>query len=823
MALDVLDATVSRIIWSGPSKFIGSGIPFTILKLSGGQIAKGNMMKPRAGDRFRLWGEWRPQKGWDEPAFCFESHEEVIDQSTVGMVDYLIGHVPGIGVAKAHAIVDMLEADTLTILRTTPEELKGKVHGITDAHIEAIRKHFAGRQEHDPAAYAKLVDLFAGNRVPKSIIRRLLKDFGSDAPAIITKRPYLLLRYPRMGWKTVDSFATAVAKYSPDGIDRHKFAIAESLEGLSLAEGHTYGDRVDIELGSFDLLGGRPRDDAWTAAVQASLIIELTDDAMAPTGEYALPKLAEAEREIARGLAGLQEDARPLPCSFDGELLNGLNDGQRAALKLIEENGVCLLTGAPGVGKTWTITRAISALIAAGVRSIRIAAPTGKASKRAAECLALAVGGKTTDIPCTTIHRLLGPKPNDAEGVDVPSADAKVGRGRDEFGFTHNESDPIPVDFLVIDETSMVDVGLGSSLIRAIAPGTRVVFVGDHNQLPSVGPGSMLRDMMDAGLPTAILTEIQRNSGRIVRACHAIKDGIVPEPAQVQDLEAGDNWIHIELDDPAEIASKIVELHRSYRAFPDPVWDLQVVTPQKTRLPIACANLNRLLSTKLNTLGNALESTGSEAGDELLLGASEDAFESFRKGDKVIRTKNGLCDLMNEIAIDPATGQDTRTDWRWDDSAWSLSETDVVNGDMGTVLDIVQEQDNTFVVVKFRTPDRLCRLAYGECHLSQAYAVTCHKAQGSGFPFVIVPVHHSFYWDNKTQRGIFNREWIYTAVSRAERFLITVGQFSAIRAAVGRKTVHRRKTKLAELIREHPAERVHVSMADSIVEAESWL
>ena len=251
-----------------------------------------------------------------------------------------------------------------------------------------------------------------------------------------------------------------------------------------------------------------------------------------------------------------------------------------------------------------------------------------------------------------------------------------------------------------------------------------------------------------------------------------------------------------------------------------------MVTPQKNRLPIACDNLNRLLSAKLNSYGNTTGSTGSEAGDELLGESAPQAdtsFDPFRVGDKVIRKKNGLCDLMTEIQADPDTGHVPRADWRWDNSAWSLSETDVVNGDMGTVLAIVQEDDNTFVVVRFRTPERLCRLAYGECHLIRAYAITCHSAQGSGFPCVIVPVHHSFYWDSKLQRGIFNREWIYTAMSRAEKMLFTVGQASAIRAAVGRKTVHKRKTQLAELIRSNPAERVHVSQADSQIENESWL
>jgi exodeoxyribonuclease V alpha subunit len=509
----------------------------------------------------------------------------------------------------------------------------------------------------------------------------------------------------------------------------------------------------------------------------------------------------------------IAEKACPLPCAFD---VSGLNEEQAAALQLIEANGVAILTGPPGCGKTFTITKAIVSLLGSGIRSIHIATPTGKAARRAAELLQGKLPNGIT-IPCTTIHRLLGPKPNLTDAPGVPSDVAKMGRGRDSFSFTHNEADPILVDFLVIDESSMIDVRLGASLLRAVAPGTRVVFVGDHNQLPSVGPGSLLRDMMESGVPTAQLTQIQRNSGRIVRACHAIKDGVVPEPAPAIDLAIGDNWFHIELEDPHQIAKQIVELHRTYRNFPDPVWDLQIVTPQKSRLPIACDNLNRLLSAKLNHFGKAHEegeasepdedNFGDGSGDDEGARMAQDIWVPFRRGDKVIRTKNGLCDLMTRIEpvtdrADPEAGESTRTDWRWDLEAWSLSETDIVNGDMGTVMDIVEDGKDTYVVVKFRMPERLCRLPFGECHLSQAYAITCHKAQGSGYSYVIVPVHHSFYWDSKTQRGLFNREWIYTAISRSERMLMTVGQFSAVRAAVGRRTVHRRKTRLVSLLKD---------------------
>lgn len=803
MSLDVLDATISRVLFTGPSKHGRSGTPFAIIKLSGGQVAKGKMRKPEPGVRVRLWGEWQPQKGYDDPAFCFTSHEEVIDQSSDGVADYLRRHVDGLGVVKSLTLVESLGNETLTILRSRPEEALS-VPGITEKIVEAIRLHFNDEGGYDPAAYARLIEMFKDHKVSRRVIEALLDDFGSNAPNFISEFPYQLLKFPRMTWKTVDAFALTTANYDPQGIARHKFAIVEAVEQISLSEGHTFAHRIDIESITFDLINCRPRDDAWGRAVDDKLIVRTEAD------EYALPSLAEAEESIAGCLARLSSMARDLPCSFD---TSGLNEEQAEAMEIIAENGVAILAGSPGTGKSFTITKVLAALVGGGFRSIRIAAPTGKAAKRAAELLQ----GKLppgVEIPCTTIHRLLGPKPNDADDEGVSSDNARVGRGRDGFTFAYGPDNHIPTDFLVIDEASMIDIKLGAFLLNAIAPGTRVVFVGDPNQLPSVGPGSMLRDMIDAGIPTAILTQIQRNSGQIVRACHAIKDGIVPEPAPSIDLETGNNWVHVELEDPGAIAQRVVDLHRKYRNFPDPLWDMQVVTPQKARLPIACDNLNRLLSEKLNAFGNIHGEPDADGEDDV--GGPPEVDEGrvpFRRGDKVIRTKNGLCDLMvmineNEESELDDDQEPSRVDWRWDDSAWRLAETDIVNGDMGIIYDIVDDPKDTFVVVRFRTPDRLCRLSYDECHLSQAYAITCHKAQGSGFPFVIVPVHHSFYWDAKKQRGLFNREWIYTAISRSERMLITVGQFSAVRAAVGRKTVHRRKTRLVSLIRGHASLKV---------------
>lgn len=772
--METLDGVISRILYHKPSKWSPAGTPYLIARLASGATVKGECRKPVEGQLYRFFGSYKPQRGRDEHAFEFESFEAIVDRSEAGSADYLATHVDGIGRIKATALANHFGADTLDVLRTDPDRAL-EVTGITDRIIEAIRQHFA-EITIDPRAHAKLIDLFnqGDHRVSKRVVKALLQDFRSDAPAKILENPYILLAYPGIGWKTADSFAMTTAKYDPQGLERHKAAIVEAIEQVTL-EGHTFALKPEIVSRVYKLIDAEPRWDAWHAL--------LTEQEVAGDGErYSLPSLWEAEQTIASRLACLETTARPLKFNLDPDDLAG---DQLTALDVIQENGVCLLIGPPGCGKSYLVARVIKSLARHGIRSIRVVAPTGKAAKRAAELLTGA-GLDINQFPCTTIHKALGPVPSMArEGV--PDDSAKVGRGRDGFGFTHNEDNTLDVNVLIVDETSMVDVRLGNSLLSAIATGTRVLFVGDQNQLPSVGPGSMLRDLIEAGLPTAELTEIKRSDGggRVVRACHAIKDGREPQPA-VALMPPTENWIHIEESDPNRIAATIVELHELASRF-DPVWDYQVVSAQKAKHAFACENLNRLLSLQLNPP----PAEDAEPNNEIPV--------PFRFNDKIIRRKNGVVGQLKPATEDEiAEGGE---DWRWDRHGWNIDECAVVNGDMGTVLDVVIEERQSWVIVRFRDPERLCRIAYSDHHLQQAYAITVHSAQGSGFPVVIVPVHTAFYWDARTGQGLFNRELLYTAISRAEQVLVTVGQWAAVRAAIGRQTVHRRRTRLADLLR----------------------
>lgn len=795
MALETLNARLGRVMYHKPSKFSPAGDKYLIARTSTGETVKGFMQEPIEGEQYCFYGERKAQNGGYEAAFEFSTFEVIIDRSDEGLAQYLVRYVKGIGLAKARAIVEHFGGDTLAILEADPTRVheaaaSGGVR-ITAADTAAISEHFNDPRRVDPVAYAGLVVLFQGHRIPRAVIEDLARTWKGSAVSVVKGKPYsILLDYPRMGWKTVDALATTNLEYAPDGLDRQQAAILEALTVIS-NEGHTYATDVDAEAEAFRLIQMRPSDEAWAAVIDDEKVVARDG----PQGEeVALKSLALAEETIAQQIARLSAAGESLESSlFTAEELvaSGLNEEQRAAVEMIENNAVCLLVGPPGTGKSYTVASVIGALVEQGVVGIQVVAPTGKAAKRAAELIEKATGRRAALVPCSTIHKALSPTPSEAES-GTPAASAKFGRGRDEFGFSKNEANPIEAVWLFIDETSMVDVRLGASLLKAIALGTRVVFIGDENQLPSVGPGSMLRDLIAAGLPRVTLEKIVRSDGggRVVKACHSIKDGRRPEPAGRISLPT-ENWVHIEHDDPAEIAREIVELFRPTKTFADPIWDIQAISPQRNTA-MGCDALNRLLAERLNPQPGG---GGAEADAER---------PQFRIGDKVVRLQNGKVEELHaagSVRRVAAEDDDLKT-YAWQGTTYLIQPTAVVNGDMGTVLDIAPHSKGAWAIVRFRYPDRLCRISMAESHLAMAYALTCHKSQGSGFPLVIVPVHNSFFFDDRRGVGVWSRELAYTAISRAEKLLITVGQFAAIETAIRRKTVHRRRTRLVERLNE---------------------
>jgi len=387
---------------------------------------------------------------------------------------------------------------------------------------------------------------------------------------------------------------------------------------------------------------------------------------------------------------------------------------QLDAITMVRNNNVSLLTGGPGTGKTTTIKSILKIAKQDGM-TVLMAAPSGKAARRMFE---------TTGHQATTIHRLL-----------------KATLGINGFEFKHNSEYPLHADLIIIDETSMVDNSLMSSLLRAIKKGTKLLFVGDKDQLPSIGAGAVFRDFLSSDIiPTTTLNIIHRNAGTIVKACHSIKNGGVFIPPDVLDVENGDNYRHIEESNQERIVGIIRMLvgRMADRGY-DPLWDVQVLSPLNSRTIMSCDSLNKVLQESLNP-NPAIQDY------------------DFRVGDKVINTRNQ----------------------RIDESRY------IVNGDMGTIVSITEKD----LIVEFCDPSTLVTLSRVTHDLLLAYACTIHRFQGSEVPVILLPIHKSFGF-------FFNRSLLYTAMSRSQEILVTIGQFSAIQDAIGRTESSMRNTMLS--------------------------
>jgi exodeoxyribonuclease V alpha subunit len=428
-------------------------------------------------------------------------------------------------------------------------------------------------------------------------------------------------------------------------------------------------------------------------------------------------------KEVARLLRGKR--ARVPQVELAGSGLK-LAAGQQAALQQVETTPLGIITGGPGTGKTTIIRTLVAAWARSGLR-IKLAAPTGRAAKRLAEA---------TGHPASTLHRLL---------AVVPGED-----------FSRRSESDLGVDLLVCDEASMLDLQLALTLLRAVPVGATVVLVGDVDQLPSVGPGRVLNDLIESGrVPTTRLREIfrQAEGSSIVENAHRILAGQVPLPAP-RGSELHDFYL-IETDDPLQARERVVRLvaERIPARFGlDPLLDVQVLTPMH-RGEVGTEELNRALQAALNPAATA----GAEASGSILKSRGR----SFALSDKVMQVRNDY-------------------------------ERDVWNGDVGLVAKVDQEEGT--LTVRF---DDEREVIYDGDELDQlelAYAVSVHKAQGSEYKAVVIPLHISHY-------PLLRRNLLYTAVTRGKRLVVLVGSQRALRRAVGQTGDLKRYTQLAERVR----------------------
>jgi exodeoxyribonuclease V alpha subunit len=422
--------------------------------------------------------------------------------------------------------------------------------------------------------------------------------------------------------------------------------------------------------------------------------------------------------------------------------VEGITDHQREQLARATAAPVGIFSGGPGTGKTHTIAALIRAIAKAhGLWQVAIAAPTGKAAVRMNEALALA-GIK--DIEATTAHRMLGIGRNGHDGKG--------------WGFQHTEDNPLPYRYLFLEEWSMGDVDLTASILRACTWGTKILFIGDPYQLPPVGHGAPLRDLIAAGLPYGELTEIHRNSGDIARVCAELVAGRPYRPSPRINLSAGQNCNHIETRSAEQT---IGELRRLLLTLPpgfDPVWDTHILCTVREKSALACDAVNQVCQSILNP-------HGKRAADK----------NPFRQGDKVLCTRNHWAKL-----IDPETNKPEREQSEF-----------VANGEIGQVVQIEEKA----MWVKFDSPARtvLAQVAGEFGFFSLGYATTVHKAQGSQWKLPILLID-----DYPAAKMVASRELYVTGISRARTLATTIGKSATLNQHCRRVALQGRKTFLRE-------------------------
>ena len=636
-----------------------------------------------------------------------------------GMARYLgSGMVRGIGPKLAERIVGQFGLETFEVIEADPSRLQ-EVSGIGEFRAGKIASGWAEQK-----AVRDIMVFLHSHGVSTSRAVRIFKTYGHDAIAVMTDDPYRLARDIRgIGFRSADAIAMrlGLTKESPK---RLRAGVSFALQ-TATDEGHCALPVEELVRLAEKLLEvpGEPIRVAIEAELADGMVVL---DRIEEQPCLFLKGLHSAERDVAERLRTLARGDMPWP-KIDVERAipwveertgKSLSTSQRAAVDLVLRSKVAVVTGGPGVGKTTLLDTILRILKAKGVRLL-LAAPTGRAAKRMSE---------QTGIEAKTVHRLL-------------EVDPKHG------GFKKGLDDPLECDLLVIDETSMVDVPLMNAITKAIPRRSGLLLVGDVDQLPSVGPGRVLADVIESDtLAVARLTEVFRQAAesRIVVNAHRINRGEMPEwpkPGIASD------FYFVECKDPEDGAKKVIEIVRSripHRFGLDPIRDVQVLCPMQ-RGALGARALNADLQTALNpSPSSRVERFGSV----------------FLPNDKVMQTENDY-------------------------------DKEVFNGDLGTVAAI--DEDEGILVANF--DGREVEYTFDELDtLVPAYATTIHKSQGSEYPAVVITLAMQHY-------TMLARNLLYTAVTRGKRLVIVVGQRRALAIAVRTSNARRRWTKLDEWLR----------------------
>ena len=690
----------------------------------------GSLLDVNVGSVLLIYGNWKVDSRYGRQ-FAAESWEETLPATVFGIEKYLgSGLIKGVGPKYAKKIVAQFGTETLEVIETDISRLQ-EVDGIGKKRIKMIRDSWERQKE------IKNVMLFLQDHgVSTSFAAKIYRQYGNESLEKMKENPFQMADdIWGIGFKTADGIAQKLG-FAKEAYVRLRSGIMYTLSNLA-DEGHVFAYQEQLIAKAAELLEAEESSIVMTLdqmIMDKDLICETVDynTDQAEMKAIYLPAFYYAEAGVAGKLKRLAQapaadrlwhalmDARQKTgnesLSIDVSKIQEkvhmeYDEIQADAIRKAAVSKVMVLTGGPGTGKTTTTQGIIAAYRSFGLK-ILLAAPTGRAAKRMTEA---------TGLEAKTIHRLLECKPPE--------------------GYQKNEDNPLEGDVLIIDECSMIDMILMNALLKAIPEGMRLILVGDIDQLPSVGAGNVLRDIIDSGVfPVVRLTRIfrQAQSSRIIMNAHAINEGKFP------DISNGKNtdFFYIEKEDPEEAVQEIVRLVKNNlpRYYKTPWNHIQVLTPMQKGI-VGAANLNLALQEALNPQGYGLRRGGY----------------LFRAGDKVMQIRNNY-------------------------------EKEIFNGDIGTVESVdLQER-----MLKVNFDQHIIEYEASELdELVHAYATTIHKAQGSEYPIVVMPVLMNHY-------VMLQRNLIYTGITRAKKVLVIVGTRKALSYAVRNVTVTKRNTFLKE-------------------------
>lgn len=671
----------------------------------------GTMPDTHVGSVLSLEGFWKVDAKYGRQ-FSVQKFEETLPATVYGIEKYLgSGLIKGIGPKFARRIVEKFGKDTLEVIEENPNALI-EVEGIGKVRVERIKTSWQEQKE------IKNIMLFLqGHEVSTSHATKIFKAYGSESISIVKENPYRLADdIWGIGFKTADSIAAKMG-IEKDRFIRLRSGILYTLNKLS-ESGHCYAVREQLIEKAIQLL----EVDAPELEITLDEMIR-ADDVIKEDEAIYLPPFYFSETGCAKSMLYLLERERKVRVNPDEIVQKVIRQSaisydeiQLEAIRTAISSKIMVLTGGPGTGKTTTTMGIISAYQMAGCR-ILLAAPTGRAAKRMSEA---------TGMEAKTIHRLLEFKPPE--------------------GYQKNEDKPLDGDVLILDECSMVDVILMYNLLKAIPEHMSLILVGDTDQLPSVGAGNVLKDVIDSGrIPVVRLTRIfrQAQGSRIIMNAHRINKG------EAIDMRGGkeSDFFFASKESNEEVVETMVKyctqnLPRYYHV--DAFRDIQVLTPMQ-RGTCGAANLNQVLQEAMNPTRIFLHRGGTQ----------------YRLHDKVMQIRNDY-------------------------------DKEVFNGDIGTVTRVDMEERELTVDFDGRA------VVYDVTELDElvlAYAVTIHKAQGSEYPIVVMPFTMSHF-------VMLQRNLLYTGVTRAKKILVLIGEKKAVYYAIKNEKTTERNTKLAERLRE---------------------